>query len=184
MLLNETAVKITKKLLYNFESCNLTAYPDPVSPLYKALSAHGLLAKYMSGSLKWKALPDNFKALSGHPWTCGVGETNGVTKDTVYTAAEADSKLDFRVRVVMTQALTDCPALAKMAPECIAAITSLTYNIGSTGFKNSTAARQITAGAYGLVPDSMKMWNKAGGLIVQGLANRRKIEADLFKSGV
>jgi lysozyme len=184
MILNELAVRITKKLLYNFEDCILFAYPDPSSDLYKALSEHGMLPSYLSGKTRWKDLPDNFKGLSGAPFTCGVGETNGVTKNTVYTAAEADAKLDFRVRLVMTQALTDCPALAKMKPECIAACTSLAYNVGSSAFKNSTAAKQIAAGHYGLVPDAMKMWNKSAGKIVQGLVNRRKVEADLFKSGV
>lgn len=183
MTLNETAVKITKKLLNNFEECVLFAYPDPVSPLYKALSLHGMLEKYKTGAIRWATLPDNFKALSGAPWTCGVGETIGVTKDTAWTYEQAQAKLDARVRIVMSQVLEACPKLAEQSADRIAAITSLAYNIGSTAFKNSTACKQITAGLNNFVGDSIKMWNKAGGHIVQGLVNRRQTEANLWDSG-
>lgn len=183
MVLNEIAVKIAVKILSNFEGCNLISYPDPASPLYKALSTHGMLAKYMAGAIKWDSLDDNFQALSGTPWTVGYGQTNGVTKDTVWTQAQATADSEQHVRVVMTQCITDCPKLADKKPEQIAALTSLAYNIGSNAFKNSTAARNVTAGRDDLVPDAIKMFNRAGGKVMQGLVNRRKIEADLYNSG-
>lgn len=183
MELNPVAVQITKKILNNFEERVLFAYPDPCSPLYAALSTHGMLAKWKAGTIKWKDLPQNFQALSGAPWTCGTGETNGVTKDTAWTVQESEAKLDARVRIVMAQCLKDCPALANKKPEQIAALTSLAYNIGQNAFKMSTAARNVMMGQDHLVGDAIKLFNKAGGKIVQGLVNRRQVEADLYNSG-
>lgn len=181
-MLNEQAVKIAVKIIKNAEGCYLFAYPDPVSPLYEALSRHGMLGNYLAGKLRWKDLGSNFQALSGHPFTVGYGETKGVTKDTVYTLEQAGMALEARVREFMTQAIKDCPKLAEKRPEQIAAITSLAYNIGSDGFKNSTACKKIMSGEDSLVGVAIKMWNKAGGKIVQGLVNRREVEANLYNS--
>lgn len=182
MELNPTAVKITVKLVAKFEGCNLISYPDPASPLYSALSQNGMLAKYMRGDIKWQDLPLNFKQLSGVPFTCGYGSTHGVTKHTVWTQKQATDVLEATVREFMTQAIQDCPPLANLSPERVAAITSLCFNIGSKAFRESTACREIKAGNYGLVPNAIKMWNKAGGKIMQGLVNRRNEEANLWMS--
>lgn len=181
-MLNETAVKIAVKIIAKFEGCHLRAYPDPASKLSKALSANGMLTTYMSGKLRYEHLPANFKALSGIPWTCGYGETKGVTKDTAYTREEATERLNFRVREFMTQAIKDCPALANKSPEKIAAITSLCYNIGNPEFKTSTACRKIKAGEDFAVPAAIKLFNKAQGQVNNGLINRRQMEADLWVS--
>lgn len=192
--MNELALRIAVKIIKLSEGLCLVAYPDPCSPLSEALSRHGMLAKYKSGALKWRDLDDNFKALSGSPFTVGYGETKGVTKDTVWTLQEAESALQARVAGFMAQAIKDCPALSKKAPEQIAAITSLAYNIGSgsrvmvdgvwgeKGFKYSTACRLIMSGEDHLVGEAIKRYNKSGGKIVQGLVNRRQVEADLWAS--
>lgn len=182
MELNEQAVKIAVKIIKMFEGCNLIAYPDPKSDLYKALSLHGMLAKYMKGDIRWKDLPDNFKALKATPWTCGWGETSGVTKDTVWTQQEADSKLQYRVGVVMTETLTACPRLASEGPERTAAITSFVYNIGITQFRSSTALKRILANDDANVPEAVKRYNKGDGKIIAGLVKRRQVESDLWNS--
>jgi GH24 family phage-related lysozyme (muramidase) len=182
MELNKEAIKIAEKIVKMFEGCNLIAYPDPESKLYKALSLHGMLAKYMKGDIRWKELGDNFKALDGAPWTCGWGETNGVTKDTVWTQQEADSKLSYRVGVVMKETLSACPRLASEGPERTAAVTSLVYNIGITEFKASTALKRIAANQDDLVPEAIQRFIYSRGKIVEGLRNRRKVEANLWSS--
>jgi lysozyme len=182
MSLDEKAVKIAVKLIAKFEGCNLTSYPDPSSPLYSALSQNGMLTSYMRGTLKWQDLPVNFKQLDGSPFTVGYGSTYGVTKHTVWTQKQATDVLEATVREFMTRAIQDCPPLAKLSPERVAAITSLCYNIGSKAFRDSTACREIKAGNYGLVANAIKMWNKAGGRVMQGLINRRLEEANLWNS--
>ncbi len=176
-VLDEVAVRIACKVLKVAEGCNLRAYPDPNSDLYKALSTHGKLGQYMSGKLKWNDLEDHWKTLDGGPWTCGYGETNDVTKDTVYTQQEAESKLEARVRIVMAKCLKDCPKLALEHSERIAAITSMTYNIGNRGFATSTACKLIMSGDLDQVANAMLMWNKPSMIIP-----RRTVEANLWRS--
>lgn len=183
MPLNEIAVRIAVKIIRNAEGCSLRSYPDPSSPLYAALSTHGMLQRYMSGAITHKSLPDNFKALSGKPFTIAYGFAINVEPDTVWSQSQADAKLEEHVRKVMEQCIKDCPTLAKKTPEQIAAITSLAYNIGSNAFKMSTAARNVTMEQDSLVGDAIKMFCKANGKIVQGLVNRRTVEANLWESG-
>lgn len=180
MKLNNLAVKIAVKIVAMFEGVNLNSYPDPASPLYTALSNNNMLHKYMSGAIKWKDLPDNFKALSGIPFTVGFGETKGITKDTVWTQEQAKTALEARVKEFMTQCIKDCPELETLSPTRIAAITSFAYNVGSTAFKNSTACKRIVAGDYQNVPEAIQRYNKAGGKIMNGLVRRREVESNLW----
>lgn len=184
-VLNETAVKIAVKVIKQFEGCCLIAYPDPGSELYKALDLHNMLYKYMNGTLKWETLPDNFKALSGSPWTCGWGETRGVTKDTAWTQQEADNRLDNRVREFMRDVIKIAPVMATKQPEKIAAITSLVYNIGVENFRTSTRVTgNILSGNDAGVAAGILLWNKDGNplKVVDGLDKRRKIESALWSS--
>ncbi len=186
-VLNEQAVKITIKIIKQFEGCNLVAYPDSGSDLYKALSTHNLLAKYMSGKIKYNDLEPHFKILSGAPYTCGWGETNGVTKDTIWTQEDADAKLEFRVRKVMTDVIKACPVMTTKSAEKIAAITSLVYNIGLENFKTSKRVTgNITAGNDEGVAAGILLWNKDGKplKVVEGLSRRRKVESALWSSVV
>jgi len=70
-------------------------------------------------------------------------------------------------------------AIAKCVPGLVerptvwAAGTSLAYNVGVPAFCNSTAARRFNAGNWIGGCEAFKMWVKAGGKYVQGLANRR-----------
>lgn len=181
--MNDQALKIAVKIIKNFEGCNLRSYPDPASKLYIALSAAGMLAKYLRGDIIWNDLPEHFQALSGAPWTVGYGQTGfAVNKDTVWTQQEADSALQAEVVKVMTQCLKDCSKLASKSPEGIAAITSLAFNIGNSAFKNSTACKLIQAGNHADVANAIKMWDKAKGKVMDGLVKRRKVEADLWNS--
>lgn len=71
-----------------------------------------------------------------------------------------------------------------MSPKVHAAFTSLTYNIGITAFRNSTALKKLNAGDTLGACNEILRWNKAGGRVVQGLVNRRKAERELCLSGL
>ena len=64
------------------------------------------------------------------------------------------------------------------------ALVSMAFNIGNTGFCDSTLVKRINEGDYQEVPNEMQRWNKArvGGTLqsLQGLTNRRVTEAKLF----
>lgn len=177
---NEVAVRIATKLIKNFEGCSLFVYPDPASELSIKLSEHDVLAKYIAGNLE---LPPYLDKLDGSPFTQGYGETKGVVKGgPKWTQEQADSKLNVRVKEFMQEVLTASPNLTGQSAEKIAAITSLAYNIGITQYNDSTARKRIAASDWKGAAEAMQWFNKAGGKMLQGLVNRRKIEADLFLS--
>ena len=63
----------------------------------------------------------------------------------------------------------------------IAALCSFIYNVGVSAFKKSTLLKKLNAGASpGDVAAEFHKWNKAGTVVLTGLTNRRKKEADLF----
>jgi lysozyme len=63
-----------------------------------------------------------------------------------------------------------------------AALESLAFNIGSGAFASSTLVRKLNAGDYAGAAEEFARWNKAGGAVVQGLANRRADERAVFLS--
>ena len=60
------------------------------------------------------------------------------------------------------------------------ALVSLTYNIGSTAFKNSTLLKKLNAKDYTGAADQFLVWNKGGGKVLKGLVRRREAERALF----
>jgi lysozyme len=64
------------------------------------------------------------------------------------------------------------------------ACVSLAYNIGPNAFAKSTVLRELNAGNKDRTAAAFKMWNKAGGEVVQGLVNRRNAEVTLFLTPV
>lgn len=75
-----------------------------------------------------------------------------------------------------------CPEL--VTAERLAAISSLTYNIGPAGLAGSTLRRRINAEAWDEVPAQIRRWNRASGRVVRGLTLRRHAEVvDLWERG-
>lgn len=62
----------------------------------------------------------------------------------------------------------------------VAAMTSLAYNIGVTGWRGSTLRRKHNAGDYPGAADQFPRWNKAGGRVLPGLTRRRVAESNLY----
>src|SRR5690606_23280665 len=72
------------------------------------------------------------------------------------------------------------------------ALVSLAFNIGAGAFRRSTLLKTINANTYRAgsaasrrnaiadVEKAFLAWNKAGGKVLEGLARRRREEADLF----
>lgn len=116
-------------------------------------------------------------------WTIGIGTTiypNGVKvkkgdKCTLEQAHEylAHDMIEFEktvndsVKVPLSQNQFD-------------ALVSLTYNIGSTAFKNSTLLKKLNAKDFTGAADQFLVWNKGGGKVLKGLVRRREAERALF----
>jgi lysozyme len=111
-------------------------------------------------------------------WTCGWGETEGVTKDTVWTQRYADERLEesLRKREAAVERLLKVP----LTDNQFSALVSLVYNIGVTAFAGSTLLRKLNNADYAGAAEEIPRWNKAGAKILRGLTRRRIAERDLF----
>jgi lysozyme len=175
------AIKIAAKLIKQpgIEGCELRAYPDAASELYKTLAEHGILRRYMDGKLE---LPPYLAELDGSPVTIGWGHTEGVKLGDVITQEQADKWLEDQLAVRVAQVVKAAPKLAQASNEAIAACVSLQYNVGQKAFADSTVVKKIALGDMLGAAEAFGMWVKAKGQVMQGLVNRRKIEANLFRS--
>ena len=75
------------------------------------------------------------------------------------------------------------PRLSKSLVNLIGrfALTSWTYNLGPSNLNSSTMLKKINEKDWEEVPNQIKRWNKAGGVILGGLVKRREAEANLFE---
>lgn len=61
------------------------------------------------------------------------------------------------------------------------ALVSFVFNVGTGNFNSSTLLKELKAGRP--IDAQIVRWNRAGGKVVQGLANRRARELTLFNGG-
>jgi lysozyme len=59
-------------------------------------------------------------------------------------------------------------------------LVSFAYNVGVNAFENSTLLKKLNGADYIGAANELERWNKAGGEVVAGLVNRRKIEQEVF----
>ncbi|HIE4429961.1 TPA: lysozyme [Burkholderia multivorans] len=194
---DEAWLALCRSLSQHFESCYLTAYPDPASPLGKALQARGLWYRVLGGA----PIPNDpaLRALSGAPWTCGWGSTGpDVSEGTVWTQATADARHDENLRE--SAALVDRAARVSLSPQQKAALVSIVNNVGPGRARRagdpgrdgiitlasgqpSTLLRHLNIGDYAGAADQFPAWNRAGGVVLPGLVRRRAAERALFLTG-
>ena len=144
----------------------------------KKVSALNLIKQFEG--LKLISYPD-----TGGVYTIGFGNTKN--KDTGQAIRPGDKidlataerwlKIDVDQRIKFIKPLIKVPITANM----MAAMTSLAYNIGLQAFKDSKLLEKLNAGVdKKIVANEFLKWNKAGGVVVNGLTIRRNKEADLY----
>lgn len=186
---------LCRPIVEHFESCYLTAYPDPASPLAKALIARGLWQRTLAGA----AIPADLRSLSGSPWTCGFGTTGSdVVMGTQWTQAYASSRLERGLAACSSE--IDGAVEVAVTSAQKAALGSLLYNVGPgraahgsdegrdgiivlANGKPSTLLVKLNAGDYAGAAAQILVWNKAGGVVSAGLQARRQAEHQLFLTG-
>ena len=144
------------------------------------VSATKLIAKFEG--LRLRAYKD-----SGGVFTVGYGTTINpvtgipikqgdiITKDTALTW--------LRMQTAATETQVKAKIKVAQSPNQIAALTSLTYNIGIGAFSRSTLLRLINSGAdKNEIAAQFIRWNKVKGVEVPGLTRRRQLEAELYLS--
>lgn len=63
----------------------------------------------------------------------------------------------------------------------LSALISFVYNVGEGALESSTLRRLLNNGNYASVPHQLLRWNQAGGVVMQGLTNRRRAEGKMFR---
>jgi lysozyme len=64
------------------------------------------------------------------------------------------------------------------------ALVDLAYNVGSGNFANSTLLKMLNINAFDRAAHEFERWNKAGGIVRDGLTKRRFAEEGLFQMRV
>lgn len=161
------------------EGCVLRAYPDPASPLSRALVRAGVLRAYLRGQY---VLTEEQRKLSGAPWTIGYGETQGIREGMEWTQEHAEAVLRTRLMSFLVRTMKKCPALYLEPPIRAVACGDMAYNVGVGAFGASSVCRNTMRRAYQAAADSFLLWNKAGGRVMRGLTIRCQKRRALYLS--
>ena len=111
-------------------------------------------------------------------WTIGYGHTKGVQPTDIISAAQGDKMLADELSEYENYVKT--LVTVPLHQHQFDALVSWTYNLGPTNLKNSGMLKVLNQGRYDLVPNEMRRWNKANGIVLDGLVKRREAEAQLF----
>jgi len=118
--------------------------------------------------------------------TIGYGTTNAVLPPsmqfgpgTTITQAQAVQYLQYAVNTKFAPAVNNLVKVSITQQE-FDSLVSFAYNLGAGSLANSTLLRLLNAGQYGAAQKQFLVWNKAGGVAVRGLTNRRLGEAANF----
>lgn len=107
-------------------------------------------------------------------WTVCTGETRVAMKS--YTLIQCRAFLHTAIRSDYGKGVLACTPQIASAVYQLGAAISVAYNIGVAAYCGSTMARQFVAGDWYSACRAFALWNKAGGVVVTGLENRRNDE--------
>ena len=112
-------------------------------------------------------------------WTIGYGHTHGVKEgDTIdQESAEAFLIEDLEEFEDHVQRLVE----VDLNQDQFDALVSWVFNLGYGNLAESTLLAKLNDGLYDEVPEQIKRWTRAGGVILPGLVKRRNAEAALFQ---
>lgn len=130
---------------------------------------------------KWEGfLPDAYLDTIAEPdvWTIGYGHTGGVRPGQHISKARALVLLTRDLRTA-TRAVKQ-NIHVKLTKRQRIALISLAFNCGSGAVDGSTLQRKLNAGNYRAAANEFLKWSHAGGVVVEGLLNRRKAERWMF----
>jgi lysozyme len=144
------ACRIAVRLIFPSEGCRLRSYLDSVA--------------------------------SPPVWTIGHGTTriNGkpVTAGMTCSMEQADAWAEADIEIVIAQVLR----VVKVALDDhqLAALCSLTYNVGIGHFLRSSVLEALNLALYSIAANRFLEYCHAGGKVVAGLAARRELEREVF----
>lgn len=178
----DEARKIAGGKLTQSQVDQLNVVVDDLTPskIQQVTSAAGIDLICSFEGLELKAYDDSVGV-----WTIGYGTTviNGVKvkKGDTCTLEQAKSYMASDLKKFETAVNKVTVPLNQNQFD---ALVSLTYNIGTNAFADSTLLKKLNAEDYKGAAAQFDVWVKAGGKRVQGLVNRRAIERKLFEKTV
>lgn len=136
-----------------------------------------LIAKYEGLSLKPYQCP------AGR-WSIGYGSTKLLdgTPVTANTAPLTQQQADALLMHTIESLQGEIHKVVKvtLTPNQLAALTSLSYNIGISNFRGSTLLKELNAGHLRAASEQFLRWVHCGARVLPGLVVRRRAEKDLF----
>ena len=148
----------------------------------KSVSTSGMALICSFEGLKLKAYDDGVGV-----WTIGFGTTiypNGIKVKKGDTCTEAQAKAYMAHDLKKFESAVNSAVTVSINQNQFDALVSLAYNIGTSGFKNSTLVKKLNAGDIRGASAQFNVWNKGGGKVMQGLVNRRDVERKLFEKAL
>lgn len=173
--------------------------PEPVPPAPSGVVTYEETAKELvplvkrwEGKLACKDAPELHcsyldRIASPALWTVCYGHTEAAAKGQRFTEASCEALLGEDLQVYwagVRKGFTPETLASRLTPKRDAAFTSLGYNVGVHGVRNSTATRRLNAGDIAGACTAITWWNKAGKRVVRGLVNRRAADQSLCLWGL
>lgn len=120
---------------------------------------------------------------SAGTWTIGYGHTGTVDGKAVasgmtITAAKATELL--KADLSKFEAAVNTYVAAPITQNMFDALVSFAFNCGTGALKGSTLLKKLNAKDYNGAAAEFPKWNKAGGVVLNGLVRRRERERQLF----
>lgn len=169
----DKAVVITTEEVKKDEHLLLHSYPDPLSPLGKALGHLGIL-RVGNG----EPVPAHLQGLSGAPWTIGYGRARGIEPGMKISLEKAEQWLheDIVESLLVCQKKLNLP-WDKLSPERQSVLINMCYNMGERTlrtFKNTL--QLIREGKYVEAGNALEQskWYKQVGKRAKRLVLRLK----------
>jgi lysozyme len=123
---------------------------------------------------------------TGHPITWCYGETGAdgpiPAMGTTFTKAQCSEQLGIQLTKKYDPEIKRClkpEVYDALPPHRHAALVSFTYNVGGGAFCKSSVARNLNSGRPQQACNALMGYTHAGGVVVQGLVNRRRAEREL-----
>ena len=112
-------------------------------------------------------------------WTIGYGSTKGVKEGDTITQDGADKLLAEEMHEY--EGYINDMVTSDLKQNEFDALVSWVFNLGPSNLSSSTLLNRLNNKMWDDVPNQIKRWNKAGGVVLQGLVRRREAEALLFE---
>jgi lysozyme len=115
-------------------------------------------------------------------WTIGWGTTGaGITEGLTISQGMADAMFIGHVKEIGLS-ITDILGnqTSRLNQNQFDALTSFTYNVGSSAFAKSTLCQYVKQSKYNDAAQEFLKWDHVNGVVIAGLLERRQAEQQLF----